>query len=297
MLNSLRVFVILLMIHLSDNVLLAIPFQCSVLSDQVLTSTLGLDSTSETTAKADFKRFELGLNARFLGNQSHVTLVKTYSLREGGTVLYFSQPSWQFGTALGINFNTRISFHSGVLLVSKRFDILYDYNNAPKDPILLTADLKEELIYISVPVFIRLNLLKRKNFILFSDAGYYWGNLQSGASNRTIMNSNGYSDQYVSKFDHPAGKPYNNMRGYRLGMGLKYNWKNFDFNVDLNRFNVANGILNNPEVRYNDVDLILSTQYVPDDIDLQDYTTLSIGVGYRFNVNWMKIKHMLRYER
>lgn len=226
-------------------------------------------------------KFSLGIAATAGGNLTQVAVLNTYNA-SAYSKNYTSTESWQFGLNTGYHLNEWLSFHTGVLAISKKYNI--NYTVAGND-----YAIKESLIYLNIPLYARLASKPYKNFRLFVEGGFYGGILLSSRSNfsETLNETTKEVNEEINL--NSISRRNNNDYGLLYGLGVMYKVKQIDIGLDVKYYqSFAN--ITNTDNRYNYQSLLYNYYFIEDDIQLNN---LAISLSLFYNLNYQVLKSKL----
>lgn len=219
---------------------------------------------------------ELGLKAGF--NINSISTGNNYSVN--GAAQTFS-PKWGYtaGVVGEYYINEKISLNAEVLFEG----LSYLMESTP------ITDWKQQYIeklnYVNIPLSGRYYFYKRNHFSLAAEAGFQTQFLLGTTSNSYFENQKtGFSYQTSAQLTEYRNKAvFYGLAGivakHKVGVGM--------FVADV-RFAMGLRKIVNPDKRYNDINYVLTNQYVDSDIR---FNPLYVSIGYQFPVDGMyKVK-------
>ncbi len=232
-------------------------------------------------------KFSMGLAATVGSSLTFNNIKATYNGADY-TKSYSSKYNWLVGMVIGYNVNERLSINSGLVVVSKNFDIQYKVSVTAVQSWEPDWEVKieEKLTYVDLPVFARITTKPKGKYRFFADAGGFAGRLINSQSNFE-RNSILYSYQ-----NDKSGNLSSELRrtkweyGLMIGGGALYSLKKLNLALNLNYYHSLSNVTQ-AENRYKNENLYYNYFYVDDDFSLSN---LSISLSFIYNLNYKVIK-------
>jgi hypothetical protein len=225
-------------------------------------------------------KISLGIAATAGGNLTHVGVLNSFKASDYAKE-YSSSGSWQFGLNAGYHLNEWLSFHTGVLAISKKYEVNYSVGGD-------NYDIKENLAYLDIPLCARFSSKPYKKFRLFVEGGCYGGLLLSSRSDfSATLNATSGEVQQENNLNSMSRRNKNEY-GLIYGGGVMYKIKQVDIAIDVKYYkSYAN--ITNEDARYNNQSLLYNYYFIDDDIQLSNLT-ISLSLFYNLNYQVLKSK-------
>lgn len=232
-------------------------------------------------------KFSMGLAATVGGSVTFNNIKATYNGADY-TKSYSSKSNWLAGMVLGYNINERLSLNTGLIVVSKNFDIQYKLSATSVQSWEPDWEVKieEKLTYVDLPVFARITTKPKGKYRFFADAGGFAGRLINSQSN---FDRNSILDSYRDdKSENLSSELRRNKWEYGLliGGGVLYSLKKLNLALNLNYYHSFSNVTQ-AENRYKNESLFYNYFYIDDDFSLSN---LSISLSFIYNLNYKVIK-------
>jgi hypothetical protein len=205
---------------------------------------------------------------------------------------YDNRSTFLYGLQIQYKANNYFSFHTGCLPLASKYELKQNFDFTLGD-----LTLKEEIIstenlsYLNLPLFARLNTKPIQNFKAFIDIGAYFSyllksNMEVNRKTMSILDSSGYitESQTTQSMEMDTKSRRENWdAGLLLGLGGSYSFNKIvlsagvQFLSSATHINLSNSGKNNVQpIQYWDY-------FILEDLIRLNYLTFNLGLTYHFN--------------